>query len=186
MEKKDRVLEDVHAGTCCINNLISMLIILNCAHTQVEGVVCQNSRKERSTAVCDSCVAQLGETDNPQPAEPDKTATSLLRRLKIPLTGPCSYSLPSSVPGTLVVPLNASSPFKQSILFPITSPPPSVSSSYLSTETRLTRASWASEHDLRWSIISVLHLPSEGHEAELKSKHIHTSYMCTDRGTSYW
>lgn len=61
---------------------------------QVEGVVCQNSRTEWSTAVCDSCVAQLGKTDNPQPAEADNTATFLLRRLKIPSAGPCSHSLP--------------------------------------------------------------------------------------------
>lgn len=109
-----------------------MLIILNCAHTQVDWVVCQNRRTEWSTAVCDSCVAQLGETDNPQPAGADKTATFLLRRLKIPSAGPCSYSLPSSLPGTLVVPLNGSSSFKQSLLVPITSLSPSVSSSYLS------------------------------------------------------
>lgn len=94
MEKRDGVLEDVHAGTHCIHNLISMLIILNCAHTQVEEVACQNSRTEWSTAVCDSCVAQLGETDNPQPAGTDKTATFLLRRLKVPSAGPCSHSLP--------------------------------------------------------------------------------------------
>lgn len=94
VEERGRVLEDVHAGTRCINNLISMLIILNCAHTQVEEVVCQNSRTEWSTAVCDSCVAQLGETDNPQPAGADKTATFLLRRMKIPSAGPCSSSLP--------------------------------------------------------------------------------------------
>lgn len=91
---RDRVLEDARAGTHCINNLISMLIILNCAHTQVEGVVCQNSRTEWSTAVCDSCVAQLGKTDNPQPVEADNRATFLLRRLKIPSAGPCSHSLP--------------------------------------------------------------------------------------------
>lgn len=91
---RDRVLEDTRASTHCINNLISMLIILNCAHMQVEGVVCQNSRTEWSTAVCDSCVAQLGKTDNPQPAEADNTATFLLRRLKIPSAGPCSHSLP--------------------------------------------------------------------------------------------
>lgn len=120
---RDRVLEDAQVGTRCINNLISMLIILNCAHTQVEGVVCQNSRTEWSTAACDSCVAQLGKTDNPQPAEADKTATFLLRRLKIPSAGPCSHPPPppSPVPVTLVVPLNDSSSFKRSPLVPITS-----------------------------------------------------------------
>ncbi len=70
--------------------------------------MCQDARKEWSTAVCDSWVAQLGETDNPQSVRADKTATSLLRRLNITSPGFCSRPLPPSVPGALVVPLNAS------------------------------------------------------------------------------
>ena len=52
-----------------------------------EGVVCQDARTEWSIAACDSWVAQLGETDNPQPVEADKTATSLLKRLNITSPG---------------------------------------------------------------------------------------------------
>lgn len=141
-----------------------MLIILNCAHTQVEGVVCQNSRTEWSTAACDSCVAQLGKTDNPQPAEADKTATFLLRRLKIPSAGPCSHSLP--LPCTS----HSCGPSKWFFLFQAVSscahyvPHPLQCPLHISLQwtvayrEHLTRATRGCRHDLRWSIIIVLHL----------------------------
>lgn len=156
---RDKVLEDAHAGTHCINNLISMLIILNCAHTQVETVVCQNSRTEWSTAVCDSCVAQLGKTDNPQPAEADNTATFLLRRLKIPSAAPCSHSLP------LLHTSQSRVPSKWFLLFQAVSSRPHYiphpfSVVFISLEwtvayrEHLTRVSRGSRHALRPSIIS--------------------------------
>lgn len=170
-----------------------MLIILNCAHTQVEEVVCQNSRTEWSTAVCDSCVAQLGETDNPQPAGADKTATFLLRRMKTPSAGPCSYSLPPlchalSLSLWKVGPLSSSlfvSPLHRSPL----QCPLHISLQWTAAcGEHLTRASWGSERELQGSIISLdcIFNSYSKTEAEQQLKHIRTSNMCTGTGTSLW
>lgn len=142
-----------------------MLIILNCAHTQVEEVVCQSSRTEWSTAVCDSCVAQLGETDNPQPAGADKTATFLLRRMKIPSAGPCSHSLPPlchalSLSLWKVGPLSSSlfvSPLHRS---PLQCPLHISLQGTAAYGEHLTGASWGSERELQGSIIIFLTAPS--------------------------
>lgn len=90
-----------HIDTWYINNmnqLFSMLIIwkhVEYIHREImvgRESLRQDARTEWSTAACDSWVAQLGETDNPQCVGADKTATFLLRRLKI--TSPGAFSSP--------------------------------------------------------------------------------------------
>lgn len=152
--------------------------------------MCQNSRTECSTAVCDSCVAQLGETDNPQPAGADKTATFLLRRLKISSAGPCSHSPPSSVPDTLLAPPNAFLRFQAGSSCPHYIPLPS-SVFFISLYSGLQRT--PEQGTLRlWAPPAVihhhfaLHLPTVTEKVrDVKSKHIHACNTCADRGTSF-